>query len=127
MTNTLENWVKDHQKELEEQKAKEEQAQKKARKLTAETTIVLKDVTEITETTFKFGTGAEEKEVKRYFYHTGTYNAEDTKTHPYLIPKSVHYEICNYIKEYGKKLTAVKIKPEGTGKNTQYKLYPQLN
>lgn len=126
--NVLEQWAKENKAELQAEKERKEKQGKQCRTIEGETIVVIKDIKKVTDSTFEFAkSDGTMQKVKRYFYHmTDEYNAEDANTWPLLLPKTVHYDIVDYVQEYGTKLRGVKITKTGSGKDTEYKTYPQL-
>lgn len=134
MKTALETWMESNKDAMEETKSKKENQGKKIRKLgDGETIVRVNEVVTITDAIFQFkNTGKDGKEqatsVQRFFYWfnpVSEYVDGEEDTYPLMIPKSVHYEILDLAKEY-KNLDAVKIKRLGTGKETEYKVFPQL-
>lgn len=127
--NAIEQWMEANKDTLAETRSKKENSGKKIRILQdGETTIELNKVKEVTENTFEFDRNGEQRKVTRYFYwmvKQNEYKEDNEETHPHLIPKSVHYEIMDLLKEY-KTLQKVKVKKSGKGIDTTYKVYPVL-
>ena len=113
MVDVLNDWVKEHQSEIDEEKERQEKKGQKVKTLKDGENIVALNMKEITESTFEF----EQKDgttnkVKRYFYwYTAQdeYKEESPETHPLLVPKSVHMAIVDNKREYGDKLETVKV------------------
>lgn len=130
MTKALSNWINEHKEEIEEQKEREEKKGQKCRIIPSGESVIDVHVEEITESVFEFtqNDGSINK-VKRYFYWfkpQSEYKEDDEGTYPLLVPKSVHMAVIDNLQEYGDKLLSVKIKKTGTGKDTSYKVFPNL-
>lgn len=132
MPNAIQNWFNKHKDEVMAEKEKNEKRGQKCRTIDQkETVIVLSQIADITETVFEFlqADGSVNK-VKRYFYWFNPqeeYQEGDESTWPLMVPKSVHMGIIDNQNEYKDKLTAVKITKQGKKKDTEYKVFAQVN
>ena len=123
--NKLNEWMNSHKEEIATEQEKSANQGKKVRKLEDKDVIVLETITEVSESVFEFNkSNGDIQKVKRYFYHVGEYVEEKIETHPWLIPKSVHMAIMENTQEFGDKLQGIKIKKKGTGKETEYTVFP---